>query len=289
MARRRLRGRIVLLRRKVIRLRKAITTSRFWTLIRYYIGQKKWTVATLTVSSLASLFIVWWIYSLYLPVESRTRMSIQGTSEYDITRVEIYIEYNPRGEDKVTTYVSLAPTSSDVVDKVFFITNSPNLTYQREGSFFAGLEYFDCRPYFSMCFRFKDSGRRTLILNFSGNAFGHGGQDEKLDFSVTVTKNAVNKNVPMKIAVNNLSDVNIGTVVPEPTARYVGGFAYDFDPSSDALRSEEIIITGVNRESIYSTQFKLFLLGTFLGILVSLITTIFLEFIQKYESNEPIE
>jgi hypothetical protein len=222
-----------------------------------------------------------------LPVESKTHLSLQGTSDYEIENVEIYIEYNQRGQDKVTAYISLVPTSNNVLGKVFLITKSPNLMYQREGSFFAGLQYEDCRPTFSMCFRFKDATRRTVILNFVGNAFGHGSQDERLDFTVDVSKNAAVSNVPIRIGVSNLSEVNIGTIIPEPTEKGVWGVLYKFEPGRPGLA--EIIISGVNRQSIYSTQFNLFLLGTLLGILISLITTIFLEFVQKYESNEPLQ
>jgi hypothetical protein len=224
-----------------------------------------------------------------VPVESKTHLSIQGTSEYEIENVEIYIHYNQRGEDRVTAYISLVPTSNNVVGNVFLITKSPNLVYQREGSFFAGLEREDCIPAFSMCFRFKDSTRRTVILNFRGNAFAHGSQDERLDFTVDVSKNAVVKSVPIKIVVSDLSDVNIDTMVPEPTEKGVGVVLYKFEPVNGMIGSPEIIISGVNRQSIYATQFNLFLLGTLLGILISLITTIFLEFVQKYESHDPLQ
>jgi hypothetical protein len=246
------------------------------------------TAATLLASVLLSFLIGWWIYKLYLPAESKTRIDIQGMSGYDISGVEIYIEYSLGGEDRVSTYISLQPTSNEAIGKTFFIVKSPNLTYQREGSFFAGLEYFDCQPNFSLCLRFRDTERRTVILNFTGNVFGHGNQDERLHFTSTVSKNAAIDNIPVKVVVSNLSEVNLSTVSPEPTKRYTGGLIYNFEPGAETLSLNEIIISGVNRQSIYGTQFKLFLLGTFLGILVSLITTILFEFVQKYESKEPI-
>jgi len=265
-------------------LKQVILASRFSKLMEYYFRHRKWTVLTLVVSIFLTFLILLWLHRLYSPIDSKTYISLAGTSDYEISNVEIYVKYNNSGGDDVSVYTSLTPTSNDVIGKVFLLTASPNLSYQRANSFFAGLEYEDCRPAFSMCFRFKDAAPRTIILHFNGNAFGHGGQDERLDFSLDVSKNAVLKSVPIKIVVSNLSDVNIGTIVPEPTEKGVAGVMYKFEPTKDVPGTREIIISGINRESIYSTQFQLFLLGTLLGIVLSVITTIFLDFIEKYES-----
>ena len=271
-----------------IRLKKPMLPVRLREVLKYYTGRRKGTFATLLISLATSFFIVFWIFKLYSPFDPKTRLSFQGTSGYDISSVETYIEYNKQGEDTVTAYVNLTPASDEALDKLLFITKSSNLTYQREGSFFSGPEYFDCRPSFSMCLRLKDAKPHTVILNFAGNAFGHGSQDERLDFTVDVGKNGAVESVPVTMRVGNLSEVNIGTEVPEPTQKYVGGVTYNFEPG-EMPSVNEIIISGVNRQSIYSTQFELFLLGTFLGILVSIITTIFLEAVQKYESTDSLQ
>jgi hypothetical protein len=267
------------------RLRSKLSASRLRKNTRYFINERRWTVATLGLSLLLSTLVIWWIYELYAPIESVTYIDLIGSSEYDVTNVEVRIDYSAKGDDTITTYLTLKPNTEDLQGKAFLIGKSTGLAPVLKDTFYRGLRPYDCGPYFSLCYRLDGSGRYYLEQHFVGNAFGHGSQNEKLNFRISISKNAVIQNTPVKITVGNLTDFSIDTLRPEPSAKYIGGFVYEFEPDEHGMISNEILITGISRQGVYATQFQLFLLGTLLGILVSISTSIVLEFIQRYESE----
>ena len=196
----------------------------------------------------------------------------------NLSNVDIWIEYIEQEKQILRLRLNYLPEDSSLLQKSVLITTSDNLEIDNDYSFQNQADIIDESQY-----RVHVDELNSVTLQFTGSFFGENPTDINFNLSITIGASQYTT-VPVHILIVGLKDVDLNWVYPEPSYRTPYTLEYKPDLFIESNQLSGITFQGVNRKEVNRSQFKLFLLGIWIGIITSVITTILYDIVTYLDS-----
>jgi len=195
-------------------------------------------------------------------------------------------KYAPEGKDKVTVSTYFKRCEEPMLQSGLTLSHSNNLAQSNLDSLSNGIkEHFYRNDYRMAYYNFnqKEDARPVVIQEFEGNVFKITTQDLGLNFRFFTTSDF--EEFPVDIYISGISDLSISSVQPEPTRRLKLALYYHFNSNKDETLNSGIYFDASDRFKTYNLGFRLFFVGTLIGVLISIAVTVLLDVITHIEKS----
>lgn len=257
---------------------------------RFYFSKRRFTLYAFYISIIMLLLLIFSLASYY-NFDSAPQNSITLdllSKGYGISGLQVTITYDSEHKDKINLYMHFSPEQDSLTTKTFLLCYSKAwelvTSYNSSMKTHLSRDDLDDNVVYRW-YKFTDPYSGTLHEEFRGDIFGGSSQEVTFEIFISVFERSESVHIPATLVIKGLSNVNIGAVIPEPTKRFVDGLYYESIFDNNNVRGNSIFLSGVDRKKIHSTQFSVFLIGTFVGIFISVILTVFFDCLKFVEAE----
>ncbi len=224
------------------------------------------------------------IYKQDKPLTSLNIVSLDDDNQVKIQKIEADVYYQGKGKDtlRVLAYLQGKFDGNENV----IITFSKNIRINSE--YHSTTSKLVNTYLGNYVYKILDPENAIVSEEYTGDIFGMNSQDLNMNFDLYLGYSPeVALNTPINIQLYQLTDLTISQSEPKPDKSSSYYFEYNFSPMTNPYPGY-ISINAVDRKGLNQTQFNIFILGTIIGILVSIASTIFIDFLKILENKSKV-
>lgn len=250
-----------------------------------YFALRKYTFSLLLFSIVIAIICTIFVAELFRIDRPRTSLHlITFDDEITISQIIVNIYYRGNGHDSldVRVYFDIdAPSTQggsfllSASENIKRVSNFSSTTMQRDASFPDDGKYY---------YSFGTSEEPSLLETFEGNIFGRNSQALNLQFDLNVNYTGFEvEGIKQLISIQDIYGITVDRIYPQPSEQSPFGLIFEYDPIIDELSPNMIRMSAFNSDDVYQYQLRFFIIGTILGIFVSIASSIVVDEIKHLE------
>ncbi len=249
-----------------------------WVPIKEYIKDYKLTSIFFSISIISFITILF-VARNDLKFDNGNT-SISFIDEGSIYKLQVMTEYISPDRDKLSLSFCVDPNGRDKFDYSFYLSNNLVLVNKNGDK----IEHIYTPPdSTSTIYRYSFSKENHCMRStFSGNIYGEHSFDKNLDLSISFGNRAKFSDGTVIIFTNRLNISNLYPMKYNERRAYVT--EYYMRPNKYNMYS--YVLQGQDQSRIYENQLKNFDIGILLGILLSIITGVIIDFSFFYDKRK---
>ena len=268
-----------------LNLKSKFNTPRPVIILGKYFVKRPFSVGVMIISIILSALGGISITHLYNYDNPPTKISLFQYTD-DCIRISdgwITVDYDDKGKQTLVLTLNVFCENGNLQGKTVTFQVSSNIKTDNSYKFQDGsINRYQYEQFYHYTFT-QPQDKGTIQESFEGNLFG--ANKSQLNLDLNIDSSYIPKPIPFKIMVVGLSNMDITDVLPEPDERLPYAIIYNNQVLNDDLFGIDLKISGIDRVGINQNQFYNLLIGLGLGLVFSVITTIFYDIISFIDTS----